>query len=55
MTDEDHENYAMNLAAEAFPNDSRNQEQRDGDRLREFLLRQYSMKPKPKGPVFEDE
>lgn len=56
VTEQDFENNAMNLMAEAFPLDFRNQEQREGDRLREFLVSQLlDYRPKPNRPVFEDE
>lgn len=55
MTEQDFENNAMNLMAEAFPHDFRNQEQREGDRLRAFLVDQLTAyKVKPDRPVFED-
>lgn len=56
MTEQDFENNAMNLMAEAFPHDCRNEDQRNGDRLRAFLVRQLTgFKGKPDRPVFEDE
>lgn len=55
MTEQDFENNAMNLAAEAFPHDFRNQEQRDGDRLRDFLVRQLTaFQPEPAKNIFDE-
>lgn len=56
MTEQDHENNAINLFAEAFPGEVPSQEQRESARLREFLVRQLTgFKGKPDRPVFEDE
>lgn len=56
MTESQHNDYCLAAFGEAFPGEVRNQEERDGDRLRAFLVDQLlSKRPKPNRPVFEDE
>lgn len=56
MTEQDHENYAINLFAESFPGEVPSQEQREGERLRAFLVSQLlDYRSKPIKPVFEED